>query len=145
LESAKCAALVSECFHERPQNRRSISELDLGFTIAAKHGTPRPYDIVEFARAAVKDWEELALALPSRYKVNGLTSSKSTDWAKSRNRASSAIVASALVARVVGNSIDRLNFLLFNAHFYLLDGWYLAMAGHLGLRSSVRKVHRREE
>src|SRR5438445_4151431 len=42
-----------------PKTGEVFSEVDVGFTIASNHGTPRPYGMVEFARAAVKDWEGL--------------------------------------------------------------------------------------
>jgi hypothetical protein len=29
------------------------------FEIASEHGTPQPYGIVNFARKAVEDWEDL--------------------------------------------------------------------------------------
>jgi len=38
---------------------RILSESGPILGIASKHGTPRPYDIVEFAKAAVGDWEAL--------------------------------------------------------------------------------------
>lgn len=41
-----------------PKTGEIFSEVE-GLAIASKHGTPRPYDIVEFAVKAVEDWEDI--------------------------------------------------------------------------------------
>lgn len=42
-----------------PKTMKILSETGPIFAILSKHGRPSPNDIVEFAKAAVKDWEAL--------------------------------------------------------------------------------------
>ena len=47
------------------------SRVPVGFAIASKHGTPKPYTVVGFARRAVQDWTALL-------RKHGLSSSRAS-------------------------------------------------------------------